>query len=278
MKLRSATRAPQVYIDRDAYQDMLAVSLATNDEVAWFSEVEQQGDTFLILTVYVPHQQSNAGTVEVEPEHLADFAEEFIDEHGIEAFNRLHCWGHSHHKMGVSPSHQDSVTVDRLCQSLGAPFLAVRINHRGEIQVDVAYPTGFTFEDADCYIGVPDRKREEEWAAIVKARVQRITYKAPKHPKVTTPGVWTAPTHWNPSGYQPPVGGFGPMSHDDFGAFIESTKRNADDDDDEIEVEALAWEAQVAEQITGVKRLPHESAAAYIERAERLDGEVYPSD
>lgn len=179
-KVRIATTFPRptVYLDRQSYEDMVMVANATRDEVAWFCQVtEFPDDVFLIHDVFVPHQESSGATVEIQPDILASFAEEYLDKYGIEGFNRLHCWGHSHHTMGVTPSSQDQSTVDKLCDAIGQRFFAIRTNHRGDIEVDVAYPNGITLEDVDTYIGVPDQNKEAEWQALVKERVSRITYK-----------------------------------------------------------------------------------------------------
>ena len=244
-KIRRSTRQPnpQVFIEREAFDDMLCISRATRDEVAWFAQVYPMDDeVYVIDKVFLPKQQSSGATVEIEPEHLVELAEEFIDLHGAEAFNRLHCWGHSHHTMSVGPSGQDQKTVDDLCDAIGKVFIAIRVNHRGEYEVDVAYPNGITIEDADAYIGWIPREKEEAWDALVKERVSRITYKAPK--TKTTP-----PTP----------------------KFMSLTSDPWDDDDDITTMTQDERNAMTTEATTQIHRHEGETALAYLKRVEAIE-------
>jgi hypothetical protein len=252
-KLRLSTEfpTPHVYIDRDSFDDMLCISRATTREVAWFAQVHHEGnEVYVIDNVFLPKQQSSMATVEIEPEHLAAFADEYIQLHGPEMYNKLHCWGHSHHTMGVTPSGQDQKTVDELCAAIKQVFIAIRVNHSGQFQVDVAYPNGVTIEDANAYIGWIPREKEEGWSALVKERVEMITYKKALPPGkavgVPSPGAYgftDARYSWDDDGGGIPTG---PLSED--------------------EQRALQTEA-----ITRIPRFPYEGALPYLKRVERLE-------
>lgn len=176
--------SPMLYIPFDVYQDMLWIAKATKDEVSFFGEVDTiDTDVFQVRNVSVPEQQASGSTVEIEPKDLEAFALEYLEKHGTEAYNRLRLWGHSHHTMGVQPSGQDQGMIDSLTNLVRDTFIALRINHRGDVQVDVAYyDTGITVEDSDYAVGTPNPERKAEWEAIVKARVRKITY-TPTTPK-----------------------------------------------------------------------------------------------
>lgn len=182
MKVRTSGAAglsPTVYIERQAYEDMHTISKATKDEVAWFCHVTEHPQfVFVLDDVFLPHQQSNGGTVEIEPEMLAQMFEEYLTaERSIDDYNKLRCWGHSHHTMGVSPSSQDATTIDNLCHAIKATFLAIRMNHKGNVEVDVAMTNGITYEAVDVIVGIPDQDREAAWRALVKERLQPIVHK-----------------------------------------------------------------------------------------------------
>lgn len=192
-RLAKRMQSPQVFIDQDAFNDMLCISRATKDEVAWFAQVDALEDNvFIIRDVYLPKQQSSGTTVEIEPEHLILMADEYIEEYGNEAFNRLHCWGHSHGSMGVTPSHQDDTTIDDLCAAINKPFLAIRVNHKGAYQVDVAYPNGVTVVDANAQVGWVTQKQEAFWKDLVTQRVSRIQPPAGKWNGAFGKTIWPA--------------------------------------------------------------------------------------
>lgn len=176
---------PAVWIDHPVYRDMLDICMAVNSEVAWFGEMETHPDeVYLITNVSVPYQQASGATVEIEPADLEEYALEYLEKHGPEAYNRLRVWGHSHNTMGVSPSKQDQDTIDSLCEAVGETFVAIRMNQKGAIEVDVAYPDGTTVENAEVEVGLYDPKRAEEWKKIVTTRLRKIVYsKAPAYGK-----------------------------------------------------------------------------------------------
>lgn len=161
---------------------MMHITRATEKEVAWFCEVDhyEKEDTYLIRDVFLPHQQTSSSTAEIEPEHLEAFALEFLEQRGDEAYNRMRCWGHSHHTMGVSPSKQDEQMIDQLAIDAGGVFIAIRTNQRGSMEVDVAYPSLYTLADIRYYVGIRNVEQEQHWAALVKERVHPIQVKPVK--------------------------------------------------------------------------------------------------
>lgn len=172
-------KKPRVVIDREAYDDMITIANATNKEVAWFCLVDwdAEGNAY-VYDVHLPRQQAQTTTVEIEPEHLSQMLDEFLlkydQEEALSMFNRMHCWGHSHVKMGTTPSGQDQSTIDRLCTTINQRFIAIRVNQRGNIECDIALPEGITFEGETPAVGFVDREREEMWTALVKERVTDI--------------------------------------------------------------------------------------------------------
>ena len=54
-------------------------------------------------------------------------------------------------------------------------FLAIRINHAGDMQIDYATKHGLTFEDANYILGAHPA-RQEMWTGQVKAKLRPITY------------------------------------------------------------------------------------------------------
>jgi len=80
----------------------------------------------------------------------------------------------SHVKMTTGPSSQDQQTVDKLCAAIGKPFVAIRVNQRGDIECDIALPIGITYQGESPSVGFVDKEREAMWQALVKERVTDI--------------------------------------------------------------------------------------------------------
>lgn len=169
---------PTVYSTVEAYMDMLYITLATKDEVGWFCEVEQVSPLeFLITDVFLPTQETNGGTTEIQSGDLADFAVQHLEERGEEAYNRLRGWGHSHPGGYLSPSSQDQEMVDSLAAGVDGPFVAVRMTQSGSAETDVAWPSGVTWERLNLILGVPNKERQDMWTQLVKERVHRLSSK-----------------------------------------------------------------------------------------------------
>jgi len=100
IRISSEFKKPRVVIDRQAYDDMISIANATHKEVAWFCLVDwsENGEMAFVHEVYLPKQQAQTTTVEIEPEHLAAMLDEFLATYGqneaLDKFNRMHAWGH----------------------------------------------------------------------------------------------------------------------------------------------------------------------------------------
>src|SRR5690606_11009605 len=84
-----------------------------NDEIGWLGTAKimegNEHNIVFIDDVFLFDQEVHATTTEITPEGLTEFANELIEmgDKGIEIWNNIKVWGHSHVNLGVSPSGQD---------------------------------------------------------------------------------------------------------------------------------------------------------------------------
>jgi len=198
---------PTVEFTQEAWDDLFYITAKVDDEVAVMGAVTQLTHfEFRVDTVYLPKQEVHSATTEIQPEMLGEFYEEIIDTLGIEEYNRLRLWAHSHGSMGVSASGQDKATLAKFVKEIGEPFIAVRTNKKGDITADIRYPEGYEVTGVECAVTKPAYTRGAEWDDIIKQRVSKLTYANNKYGG----RVWPAPGR----AAQQPVFRDWPASHD----------------------------------------------------------------
>ena len=135
---------PTVYMTPDAYKRMcLYVELAPK-EVGWLGTISKRpnGD-FLIEQVFLVEQQVTPVETELSVEGSEKLVLELLEggDPGLEKANKLHFWGHSHVRMGTSPSGTDESTMLRFSRE-GHEFYERGIfNKLGRGTFDVYYYT-----------------------------------------------------------------------------------------------------------------------------------------
>jgi hypothetical protein len=152
MQLLSNARVPRVLISPEAYKRMqLYIELAAK-EVGWLGTVTrlENGD-FFIDQSFLLEQEVTPTETELSVEGQNKLVNELLvrGDEGLELVNRMRFWGHSHVRMGTSPSGTDERTMERW-QSEGLPW-AVRgiFNKLGRAEFTIyLYEDGYRICDA----------------------------------------------------------------------------------------------------------------------------------
>lgn len=95
---------PTVYVTPEAFLQMQLLVSKSSEELAWHGTVERNGDNYIIKRIYVYPQTVTSTTVDADEEAYAQWIMELDDD----VLNNLRFQGHSHVKMGVSPSGRDT--------------------------------------------------------------------------------------------------------------------------------------------------------------------------
>lgn len=143
-----------VWFTPEAYSKMIGLVQEFDSEVAWHGVVERTGDTeFIIKDILVYPQVVSGATVNTDQEKYQRWLMELDDE----VANHLHMQGHSHVRMGTSPSVTDTTHQEQIIAQLEDDMFYIFLiwNKRMEYTVKV-YDNKFNtlYENSDVNIGV----------------------------------------------------------------------------------------------------------------------------
>lgn len=113
-KLADADKVSVIF-ENDAYKKMNALIKETSKEVGWYGTVERVDiKTFVIKDILVCPQTVTTTTVTTDDTEFSEWQNALSDE----VFNSMRFYGHSHVKMGVTPSGTDNVFQDDILQNV----------------------------------------------------------------------------------------------------------------------------------------------------------------
>lgn len=98
---------PRIFVTPEAYFKIMEYARQCQYEISWFSRVYNEQNCYVILDAMLLDQTVTGASAEFSEEELSNFMVSTIKDKGIDFFNEIKCWGHSHVKMPTSPSGQD---------------------------------------------------------------------------------------------------------------------------------------------------------------------------
>ena len=147
------SRVPGIVISATALAKMELFVDICKDEVGWLGTAELfhvEQDTYIELQdVFLIEQEVHATTTELTPEGLTNFGSEILSQpNGMETWNKMRMWGHSHVNMGTSPSGQDDIQMKDFKEIGHEWFVRLIANKKGDIRIDLFdYESGITMLD-----------------------------------------------------------------------------------------------------------------------------------
>lgn len=149
---------PFVYIERDALNKMFLYVDGCSDEIGWLCTATREGRTITIHDAYLFEQEVHATTTEITPEGLTNFAMALMeDPNGVEIWNNMKVWGHSHVNMAVMPSGQDDSQMNTFKDGGHDWFIRIIANKKGDLKVDMyEYSSGLIYIDLPWAIAQSD--------------------------------------------------------------------------------------------------------------------------
>jgi len=179
-KLRGELETPVVTFDISAYIDIITIVDNHDEEISWLASVIRDGYTFHVKTVYLLQQRCSAATTVFDAEAQLTLQNELIeamgDDAGLEEFGRLALWGHSHVRMGASPSGQDEKQMNDMMDN--APwFIRMITNKNGEVRLTVCLQEeGYEFDKCPWSLEIPGidyEERVEFWKGEIEHKVSK---------------------------------------------------------------------------------------------------------
>lgn len=175
---------PMIYMTRDAFSRMWHFVDIADEEVGWLGTVEETTyGNFLIEEVFLLEQEVSAAQTEISENGIARLVQKLIDtrDDGVEVANKLRFWGHSHVRMGTSPSGQDDAQMRHFQQNECPWFVRGILNKLGRMQFDIfLWDAGVKITDAPwaIYDEFVDQSRRSEIEADFEDKVTKRTYPA----------------------------------------------------------------------------------------------------
>lgn len=173
---------PQLYISDEAFNKMLEYIDQCTLEIGWLGSAMRNNKDYYLHDVYLFEQEVHSATTEITEQGLSNFAMEVMQyENGMEIWNSMRVWGHSHVNMAVSPSAQDEKQMDLFTQNPNEFFIRIIGNKKGEMKIDVwDFDLGVIYEDLNYTVVYEESKREtiniiQERISSLKRELERIT-------------------------------------------------------------------------------------------------------
>jgi len=156
---------PLVIISKEALIKMQLYVEGCSNEIGWLGTAIKNNDNiFFIDDVFLFEQDVHSTTTEITPEGLTAFAEELLQQpNGIEIWNNIKLWGHSHVNMCTHPSVQDDKQMETFSEGGHPWFLRIIANKKGDITIDLYdYEHGIIYSNLPWWEEVSDAEREIE--------------------------------------------------------------------------------------------------------------------
>lgn len=235
---------PHVFISEKAINKMYLYTKEApgQDEIGWLGTVyyNPEANQYYIDDTFLFEQEVHSTTTEITAEGLEKFGMDLLQQpDGIEIWNNLKLWGHSHVNMGVTPSGQDNDQMESFSKTGHDFFIRLICNKKGDMRIDVYdFAKGMEFHQCDWSVveevepDIDERVKElqaklqdlqeqikkekeakvKELEAPIKAeitqKVKKLVYARPK----------TNATSYNYSSY-PLTGGYNYFANEPVGEF-----------------------------------------------------------
>jgi hypothetical protein len=161
---------PTVFISNNALTKMHHYVDQCNDEIGWLGTAYMEGHEIIVEDVFLFDQEVHSTTTEITPQGLADFATNLLmKENGMETWNNMRVWGHSHVRMGVTPSGQDDKQMETFKDGGHEWFLRIIANKNGELKIDL-----YHYGHGIIYLDLPWEIQETEAELLINEKIQRL--------------------------------------------------------------------------------------------------------
>ena len=140
--------APKISININAMNKMKEYVRQSDLEIGWLGTSRRVGNVFYIDDVFLFRQEVHSTTTEITTEGLNEFAMDLLyEENGVEIWNNMKVWGHSHVNMTTSPSGQDDKQIEVFAENAEDFFIRIIANKSGDFRIDLYdFTTGVIYE------------------------------------------------------------------------------------------------------------------------------------
>lgn len=164
------TAVPYILIQSQALHKMFQYVDGCADEIGWLGTAHREEREIIIDDVFLFEQDVHATTTEITPEGLSNFAMELMQQpNGVDVWNSMKVWGHSHVNMGVTPSGQDDLQMQTFQEGGHDWFIRLIANKKGELKIDL-----YDYQTGVIYLDLPWEALENEEETQIKEQIRAL--------------------------------------------------------------------------------------------------------
>lgn len=167
-------KPPIIKITPDAYAMSMAYVDGCKKEIGWLCHVSEIKEEYIIDDCFLPEQEVAGATCEFTEAGTANIMTEVIQAKGIEYYNQIKCWAHSHVDMAARPSAQDKNQILKWKEN--DYFIMLITNKKGEFYAEFYdFKNKVAFNNLSVELYHPDQKSYNRKAAEeIKKKVSDI--------------------------------------------------------------------------------------------------------
>lgn len=153
-----------IKFDLHTYLSMRTLVNAATEEIGWFSSVDithYKGTTiYYISKMIIPHQKVSPASVGITPEVVSTMCYDMAQANQHKEVEKMRFWGHSHVKMGITPSTVDTTQMHDFMQTADYMIMCI-MNKQSEMHLQISYNTpGIDIINVPWTIEMPDSSTE----------------------------------------------------------------------------------------------------------------------
>ncbi len=213
--------APEIIITKRALTKMQIYVNTCDNEVGWLGIAIKEDKYIYIEDVLLFEQEVHATTTEITPEGLATFGEKLLADYpdnGMEIWNNIKVWGHSHVNMSTFASGQDDKQMETFAEGGHDWFIRIIANKKGDMNIDIYdYSLGIIYKGVIWKEGITEEETkilkqikflQQKIKEINKNFISKYEFQIKKEIKEKVKEIKTVVTgyqygrNWQPYNYQ----------------------------------------------------------------------------
>ena len=129
---------PNIYFTKQALAKMKLYIGECENEIGWLGTAYSDEKDIFISDMMLFDQEVSSVTTDIDDEALSKFGEQLLkEEDGVEKWNNIRVWGHSHVNMQTNPSSTDDEQMEEF-ENIGHDwFVRIIGNKKGDLRVDL---------------------------------------------------------------------------------------------------------------------------------------------
>ena len=166
-QINKPNNPPEIHIDIETLARIKEIVRLSPKEVSWFSRVSRNDNVFCITDAFLIEQTVSSAETEMTLSGLSDFMTNIIQKHGVEFYNSIRCWGHSHVEMSTNPSGQDLKQIKEFDN--GDFYIMLIMNKRDDFHIRLYdFKENYIWKNLPLHIETPSIQTDQIQAELDK--------------------------------------------------------------------------------------------------------------